>query len=124
RDAIQAYLSGWEAKGMDWAGWMDGVAGARAEFARMIGAEVDDVAVLGCVSDAASSVVSALRFDEDRAGIVAGTLDFPSLCHVWLAQEPRGAKVQFVESRAGATDAGDQLASAVSDDTALLAVSH
>ncbi len=124
RDAIQAYLAGWEAKGMDWGGWMDGVAGARAEFARMIGADTDDVAVLGCVSDAASSVVSALHFPAERSGIVAGTLDFPSLCHVWLAQEPRGARVQFVEGQPGATTAGEQLAAAVHDDTGLLAVSH
>lgn len=124
RDAIHEYLSGWETKGMDWGGWMEGVDGARAEFARLIGANTDDVAVLSCVSDAASSVVSALSFPEERSGIVASTLDFPSLCHVWLAQEPRGAKVHFVEGVPGATAAAEPLAAAVKQDTALLAISH
>ncbi|MCK9512263.1 MAG: aminotransferase class V-fold PLP-dependent enzyme [Pigmentiphaga sp.] len=124
RDAITQYLDGWEKRGMDWGGWMEGVAGARAEFARLIGASLDDIAVLGSVSDAASSVVSSLSFPAERRYVVASTLDFPSLCHVWLAQEPRGAKVRFVEGRPGVDDAAARLSAAVADDTAVVAVSH
>jgi selenocysteine lyase/cysteine desulfurase len=66
RSAINDYLDVWLRRGADWGYWMEQVALARAEFARMIHADVDDVAVLGSVSDAASSIASALRFDADH----------------------------------------------------------
>lgn len=124
RRAIDEYLEVWVRRGADWGYWMEQVALARAEFAQMIRASVDDVAVLGSVSDAASSVASALRFDGDRRDIVTTTLDFPSVCHVWLAQQPRGAQVRFVQARAGSTDTTAQIAGAIDAQTALVSVSH
>lgn len=124
RKAIDDYLDVWQRRGADWGYWMDQVYLARAEFARMIHAQVDDVAVLGSVSDAASSVASALRFDAGRRDIVTTTLDFPSLCHVWLAQQPRGANVRFVEAEAGRTDTTARILAALDSHTALASVSH
>jgi selenocysteine lyase/cysteine desulfurase len=124
RRAIDEYLEVWLKRGADWGYWMEQVALARAEFARMIHAEADDIAVLGSVSDAASSIASALRFEADRPEIVTTTLDFPSLCHVWLAQAPRGAQVRFVQAEAGRTDLTERIAGALDARTALLSVSH
>ena len=124
RRAIDEYLEVWLKRGADWGYWMEQVALARAEFARMIHAEADDIAVLGSVSDAASSIASALRFEADRPEIVTTTLDFPSICHVWLAQAPRGAQVRFVQAEAGGTDITERIAGAIDDRTALVSVSH
>jgi len=124
RQAIDDYLDIWVRRGADWGYWMEQVALARAEFARMIHADVDDVAVLGSVSDAASSIASALRFDTERRGIVTTTLDFPSICHVWLAQQPRGAQVRFVQAEAGNTGTTDRIIEAIDPRTALVSVSH
>ncbi|VTU24716.1 Kynureninase [Variovorax sp. PBL-H6] len=124
RRAIDEYLEVWLKRGADWGYWMDQVALARAEFARMIHAEADDIAVLGSVSDAASSIASALRFEPDRCEIVTTTLDFPSLCHVWLAQAPRGAQVRFVQAEAGRSDTTERIAGALDGHTALVSVSH
>jgi selenocysteine lyase/cysteine desulfurase len=124
RRAIDEYLEVWLKRGADWGYWMEQVALARAEFARMIHAEADDIAVLGSVSDAASSVASALHFEADRREIVTTTLDFPSICHVWLAQAPRGAQVRFVQAEAGRTDLTERIAGAIDDRTALVSVSH
>ncbi len=124
RRAIDEYLEVWLKRGADWGYWMEQVALARAEFARMIHAEPDDIAVLGSVSDAASSIASALRFEADRPEIVTTTLDFPSICHVWLAQAPRGAQVRFVQAEAGRTDITERIAGAIDARTALVSVSH
>lgn len=124
RQAIDDYLDVWVTRGADWGYWMDQVALARAEFARMIHADVDDIAVLGSVSDAASSIASTQRFDADRRDIVTTTLDFPSICHVWLAQQPRGARVRFVQGEAGSTTATERIAGAIDAQTALVSVSH
>jgi selenocysteine lyase/cysteine desulfurase len=124
REAIGDYMDVWARRGADWGYWMEQVALARAEFARMINANVDDVAVLGSVSDAASSIASALRLDGNRREIVTTTLDFPSLCHVWLAQRPRGADVRFVTAHAGSTETSNDIANAIDANTALVSVSH
>jgi selenocysteine lyase/cysteine desulfurase len=124
RQAIDEYLDVWVRRGADWGYWMDQVALARAEFARMIHADVDDIAVLGSVSDAASAIASALRFDAGRPDVVTSTLDFPSICHVWLAQQPRGAQVRLVQAEAGRTDTTQRVAAAVNDRTALVSVSQ
>jgi selenocysteine lyase/cysteine desulfurase len=125
RRAIDDYLDVWTRRGADWGFWMEQVALARAEFARMIHADAGDIAVLGSVSDAASSIASALRFaDTDRREIVTTTLDFPSICHVWLAQQPRGAQVRFIPAQAGSTDTTGQIIGAIDAQTALVSVSQ
>ncbi|MDM0107879.1 aminotransferase class V-fold PLP-dependent enzyme [Variovorax sp. J22R24] len=124
RQAIDDYLDAWVRRGADWGYWMEQVDLARAEFARMIHADVDDIAMLGSVSDAASSIASALRFEADRRGIVTTTLDFPSICHVWLAQQPRGAQVRFVQAEAGDTGTTNRIVDTIDAQTALVSVSH
>ena len=47
---------------MDWDAWMDEVGLAKAAFARLIGAEPDEIAVFSSVSEATSAVASALDF--------------------------------------------------------------
>jgi selenocysteine lyase/cysteine desulfurase len=124
RQAIDDYLDVWLRRGADWGYWMEQVALARAEFARMIHADADDIAVLGSVSDAASSIASTLRFEPGRDTVVTTTLDFPSLCHVWLAQQPRGAQVRLVQAQAGETRAAERIIEAIDARTALVSVSQ
>ncbi len=124
RAAALDYLESWETRGADWGYWMQCVDEARAEFARLINAQLEDIAVLGSVSDAASAVASALQFQAHRRQIVTTSLDFPSVCHVWLAQEQRNAQVRFVEAIPGNPDAAGHVIAHLSDDTVLLSVSH
>lgn len=124
RRAIDEYLEVWATRGADWGYWMEQVALARAEFARMIHAETEDIAVLGSVSDAASAIASALRFEGERREILTTTLDFPSVCHVWLAQAPRGAQVRFVQAEPGNRNATGPITAAIDDRTALVSVSQ
>lgn len=100
-DAIAQYMASWQDKGMHWGGWAVVLDQAKAEFAQLIGAKADDIAVMSCVSDLASSFGHCLDFAAGKNGIVLGEIDFPSLGHVWLAQQRRGADVRFVTDAAG-----------------------
>jgi selenocysteine lyase/cysteine desulfurase len=96
RAAADAYLESWARDGMDWDAWVAEVELARQSFARLINADVDEVAVTSSVSHAVSAVASALSFDGQRRRVLASAAEFPTVGHVWLAQAPRGAEVHWV----------------------------
>lgn len=122
--AVQAYLESWQTRGMDWAGWMQAVQEAKAQFAHLIGANPQDIAVAGSVADATSAVASALHFEQGKEVVVVGESDFPSQGHVWLAQEPRGARVRFAAAQADRCITPTCLEAAMDDSTLLVHVSH
>ena len=123
-DAIQRYMGSWLEAGMDWGGWAVALDDAKAEFAKLIGAQASDIAAMSCVSDLASSLGHALAFDADKNGIVMAEIDFPSLGHVWLAQQGRGAEVGFLSSDAQGVIPLEAYARAITDKTRLVSVSH
>lgn len=122
--AMADYNAGWLENGMDWAGWMTAVGQAKAEFAKLINATPQDIGVMSCVSDIASSVASALQFPAEKNRIVVGEIDFPSLGQVWLAQQGRGARVDFVAADEHHCIPVDTYAAAIDARTALVSVSH
>lgn len=62
QEAIAAYVDTLRYTGMDWNLWMDKVEEAKGQFARLINASREEIAVLSSVSDCASSVATALDF--------------------------------------------------------------
>jgi selenocysteine lyase/cysteine desulfurase len=94
---FQEYLRVWHEQGSPWDVWVEQYETARAVFARFIGAEPDEVAVVASASAAVNAVASALSFSE-RAKVVLGEFEFPTMGHIWLAQRKRGADVHFVEA--------------------------
>jgi selenocysteine lyase/cysteine desulfurase len=123
RDAAERYLESWNTVGMDWESWMAEVDAARAAFARLINASPADIAVTSSVSEATSSLASALDFTGTRRRIVATEAEFPTVGHVWLAQRPRGAEVEWVPVRDGIIEpaAYDRV---LTDRTLLLSACH
>jgi selenocysteine lyase/cysteine desulfurase len=123
RTAAERYLDSWNTSGMDWDAWMVEVALAKAEFAKLIGATAADIAVFSSVSEAASAVGSALELGGGRTGIVVSEAEFPTVAHVWLAQERRGARVSWVPMRHGTIEpaAYDPL---IDERTALVSTCH
>ncbi len=114
--AMQEYIDNWRFVGMDWDFWMEGVHRAKASFAKLIHADVSEIAVVGSVSDATSIIASAfpLNLEDDglngsgrRQGVplserrhVVTTVDeFPTVGHVWHAHANRGhLDVDFVSA--------------------------
>ena len=96
RAAADAYLESWARDGMDWDAWVAEVERARESFARLINASVDEIAVTSSVSQATSALASALDFGGERRQVLASAAEFPTVGHVWLAQQSRGAEVRWV----------------------------
>lgn len=123
REAAREYLDGWNRRGMDWDAWLGTVQAARESFARLIGAEVAEIAVTSSVSAATSSLASALEFTPERDRIVVSRADFPSVGQVWRAQERRGAAVEWVPVRNGTVRLEDY-GEAVDERTVIVSASH
>ncbi len=107
RAAAETYLASWNEAGMDWDTWIAETEAARGEFAALISVDPDDVAVATSVSQATASVASGLDYAGDRRRVVASGAEFPTVGHVWLAQERFGAQVEWVPVRDGRVELGD-----------------
>jgi len=101
RAAAEAYLDSWGRSGMDWEGWIAETEAARQEFAALVGGKPEDVGVATSVSQATASVASALDYSGERNRVLASGAEFPTVGHVWLAQERFGAEVRWVPVRDG-----------------------
>ena len=98
-DSVEAALTdlvaGWHRDGSPWELWVQKYEELRTAFAGMIGAEKEEVAVVPSASAGINAIASAVDF-RARPNVVLGEFDFPTMGHVWLAQRPRGANVEFV----------------------------
>jgi selenocysteine lyase/cysteine desulfurase len=123
RAAAERYLESWNQSGMDWDAWIEEVQLAKQEFARLINALPDEIAVFSSVSEATSAVASAIDFTGDRRKVIVTEAEFPTIGHVWLAQERRGATVAWIPVRGGmiAADAYDAV---LDDQTAIVSACH
>jgi len=120
--ALRSYLDCWNEQGSPWEHWIGVQEELRREFAGLIGAQPEEVAVTFSASTAIYAVASALQY-RPRNRVVLGELEFPTQCHVWLAQEARGATIDWVsapEGRLSPADYGPHLDAA----TAIVPVSH
>jgi selenocysteine lyase/cysteine desulfurase len=124
RRAAETYLESWRRDGMDWEAWMAEVESARASFARLINADIDEVSVTSSVSHAVSALASALTFDGARRAVLASGAEFPTVGHVWLAQQARGAEIEWVPLAADGTIDTSEYESRISDRTAVVSATH
>jgi len=123
RRAALAYLDSWNTVGMDWDAWMAEVERTRGAFASLIGAAPDEIAVSSSVSEATSSLATALEPHGRRHRIVATHAEFPTVGHVWLAQERRRLGVDWVPVTDGAVRIEDY-DPLLDDRTLLVSATH
>ena len=126
RAAAEEHLDLWSRLGPEEL-WMDHgfpkLQECRELFARLIGADPDEVAIVPSVSAGLSSIASCLNFDA-RPKVVMSDMDFPTNLYVWRAQQQRGGKLEVIQSPDGIRlDAGD-VAAAVDDQTAIVNVNR
>ncbi len=116
--ALTEWIHTWHDGGSPWELWVDQVEALRAAFAVSIGADAEEVAVIPAASGGINAIASALDFGGARRGVVMGEFEFPTMAHVWLAQQRRGAQIAWARA------SGDSLPlsayEAVVDDTTLI----
>ncbi len=102
RAAMDGFLDLWERKPSPERLWFEDIIPEmrrlEALYARAIGADPEEVALTPSVSTGLSSLASCLDF-AGRNEIVLSRQEFPTDCHVWLAQERRGARVVWVDGK-------------------------
>ncbi|MDG4794992.1 aminotransferase class V-fold PLP-dependent enzyme [Micromonospora sp. WMMD1082] len=91
---------------------------ARELFARLVGADVDQVAILPNASVAAYQAAASRRWGRRRE-ILTTYAEFPGIAHVWLAR--KGMRVRWCGSPPGTVSADDYLAQ-ITDRTGLVSV--
>ena len=102
--AVRAYLDSWHESGSPWEMWVEQVERLRARFAASIGADADEIAVVPSASAGINAIASALGFDGPRSEVVVGEFEFPTMAHVWLAQQRRGASIRRACAPAASPD--------------------
>ncbi|MCH9651164.1 MAG: aminotransferase class V-fold PLP-dependent enzyme [Deltaproteobacteria bacterium] len=123
REAARGFLDTWNQAGMNWPGWMEEVERARTEFASLIHASPEEVAVSTSVSAAAASVASALDFSAERPRVVVSGAEFPTVAHVWQSHRKYGAEVDRVSDRDGVV-ALEDYDSVVGERTRVVSACH
>jgi len=125
-DAVEAslreHIQLWHEQGSPWNCWVEQYEAARAAFARFIGADSEEVAVVTSASAGINSVASALDFRQ-RAKVIMGEFEFPTMGQIWLAQERRGAKIHFLAAEGGGISP-DAYAKAIDDQTLIVPVTQ
>jgi kynureninase len=123
RGAQEQFLDEWEQRGAGawYDRWLDAMDGLRARFARLIGAQKDEIGIAPSVSVALSSVASALDY-RTRPRVVLSELDFPTVAYQWAVKP--GTERALVSSHDGITVDPAAYESAVDDRTAAVVASH
>ncbi len=122
RAAADRYLGSWNTRGMDWDEWIAEVDAAKREFARLINASPNEIAVFSSVSEATSAVASSLDFTK-RDNVVVTEAEFPTIGHVWLAQQRRGARLEWIPVCDGRIDPA-AYGRVVDERTAIVSATH
>jgi selenocysteine lyase/cysteine desulfurase len=93
---MQKYAASWRTSVAPWDEWMETYEALRGAFARFINAQPDEVAIVTSASAGINPIANALQFDA-RNKVVMSEYEFPTMAHIWLAQRPRGAEIQFLD---------------------------
>jgi selenocysteine lyase/cysteine desulfurase len=122
RAAIDRFLDAWQTKASAEIVWFEDILPEmrRLEslYARLIGADPEEIALTPSVSTGLSSIASCINFGT-RTEILLSRKEFPTDCHVWLAQERRGARVVWIDDMDAKT-----YADAISHNTAVCSASR
>jgi len=125
-DVVEAsfheHCDSWHQHGSPWDLWVQKYEAIRVQFARFIGADPDEVAVIPSASAGINAIASALEFT-GRRKVVMGGFEFPTMGHVWLAQQRRGAQVQFLTAQADRLPT-ELYAESIDPQTLIVPVTH
>lgn len=123
--AVNEFLALWEEWGASawyeiWLGKLDEL---RESFARLIGAQAHEIAILPHVSAALSAIASSLDYKK-RPKVVLTALDFPTVGHQWWVKRSLGVEVEILPSPDGVRVPLEAYERAVDGRTALVATSR
>ena len=124
---LKVYMDAWASKGAPDLVWFEDIfprmRDLKDTFARLVGADRDELAITVNVSLALAAVMSCIDFSKRRK-IILSELEFPTDGHVALAHRKHGAEVVFLKSKDGLTVPLEAYRDAIDEDTALVIVNR
>lgn len=96
QSSLLQYAESWRTSRAPWDDWIGKYEEARAAFANFIHAKPEEVAIVGSATAGINPIANAISF-EDRPRVVMGEYEFPTMGQIWLAQQARGAQVEFLD---------------------------
>ncbi len=96
--ALNTMLADLGSPKLAWTAFEEQVAKARAAAARLIGSTEHHIALLPNATLGAYQIASTRNWHR-RSEILCCDSEFPSLAHVWLSQQDRGARVRWAHER-------------------------
>jgi selenocysteine lyase/cysteine desulfurase len=120
--SMQEHIRSWHEHGSPWERWVEEYEAARTAFAHFIGATPEEVAVIPSASAGINSIASALDFGKRRK-VVMGEFEFPTMGQIWLAQERRGAEIEFLAAQNDKI-CPDCYSRAIDDQTLIVPLTH
>jgi kynureninase len=125
-ERLAEYTRAWGERGVRaWAeGWWELPVTVGDGIAPLLGAPAGTVAMVPNVTIAHAGILSSLRYDAPRDGIVMTALDFPSVRYVYDGLATRlGARITVVGSEDGIGIDEDALCAAIDERTRLVCIS-
>lgn len=121
-EGMRSFAASWRTSTAPWEEWIEAYEDLRRLFARFINAEPDEVAIVTSASAGINPIATALQF-EGRNQVVMSEYEFPTMGQIWLAQQPRGAKVEFLRG-SNNTLPTECYARAITERTAIVPLAH
>lgn len=122
--ALAAFAASWQAGGSPWDAWVGELERLRELFARTIGADRDEIAVMPNATTAAAAIATGLSFDGPRREVLLGGVEFPTMAHLWQAQARRGARIVWAGDPGDAYTEVAHYEARLSAQTCIVPVAH
>lgn len=125
RDALNKYMDLWEEKGAAawYVEWFAEMEDLREQFARLINASADEIAIMPSISATLAAISSSIDLQEGDQ-LVTGELDFPTVAHGFHAKARSGVETTVVRSDDRVMVSPEQFEQAISERTRLVATSR
>jgi selenocysteine lyase/cysteine desulfurase len=94
---IKAFTDSWRTSSAPWNDWVGAYEAMRSEFAAFINASPDEIAIITSASAGINAIANSIHFAA-RPKVVMGEYEFPTMGQIWLAQQQRGAQIEFINS--------------------------
>ncbi|HVA29099.1 MAG TPA: aminotransferase class V-fold PLP-dependent enzyme [Candidatus Baltobacteraceae bacterium] len=125
KSALDAYWNDWATDGPEaWERWLPAIGDIADGIGRLVGATPGSLFLGPNVSVLQAALATSLDFRGERNEVVYEALQFPSLTYVWREWERYGAKTRVVPSDDGRTIPTERIIEAITERTAIAALSH
>jgi len=121
---MQSFLQQWRDNGEKWDEWLFEIVKARRSFAKLIGAELQEIACIPNVTSALAAIATAIKGPRQR-NVILSELNFPTNVYMWHSMRRKGliSEVRVLKAKSGYVPLSD-FEKAIDDTTAAVSIDY